>query len=185
MQARPIIDATAEFHGLHPAPALLSGKDPFGLDAPKAERVAPRVLTEQLEKELLRELDAAGTFARVTGFDPEPDVVLTGRINALHEYYRPQAWTYIPLSNIHLITRMLDLKSHVSSGEANLTLFVLTPTGEKIGEYHGRSTFRETFNPTEEVPPGARLNYALSEAVSDIQEQLVHDARLRKIASRS
>jgi len=38
-QTGPIIDAIAEFHNLYPADALLSGKETFGLDAPKAERI--------------------------------------------------------------------------------------------------------------------------------------------------
>lgn len=32
-QARPIIDARAEFHGLYPAQALVSGARAYGLDA--------------------------------------------------------------------------------------------------------------------------------------------------------
>jgi hypothetical protein len=79
-------------------------------------------------------IDDAGEFSRVTFFDPEPDVILTGRINALHEDYRPQPWTYIPLSNIRIVTRLLNLKSHVSTGEVNRTIFTLTPTGQMIGD---------------------------------------------------
>ncbi|HEY6084226.1 MAG TPA: hypothetical protein VIU63_02455, partial [Nitrospira sp.] len=156
-QARPVIDATAEFHGLYPAPGLLSGKDKFGLDAPKAERISPSKLSEQVGNELFREFDASGVFLHIKRFDPDPDVILTGRINSMFEFYRPQFWTFIPWWGIETATRMLNLKSHVSSGEVDLTLFVLKPTGEIIGTYSGKSTFKETFHPTDEVPPGARL----------------------------
>jgi hypothetical protein len=183
-QTGPIIDAIAELHNLYPAYALLSGKEPFGLDAPKAERVEPSELTRQIESELLTELDAAGVFSRVTRFDPHPDVVLSGRITALHEHYRPQLWAQIPdvIPYVGIIAQVLRMKTHVSSGEAHLTIYVLKPTGEVLGTYTGQSTFNETFNPTNDVPPGARLNRALSEAVHQIQDEISHDMQLRKRA---
>ena len=185
-QTGPIIDAIAEFHNLYPAYALLSGKETFGLDAPKAERVEPSELTRQVESELLKELEAAGVFSRVTRFDPHPDVMLSGRITALHEHYRPQLWAQIPdgIPFVGNIAQRLGMKTHVSSGEAHLTLFVLKPTGEVLGIYTGKSTFKETFNPTNDVPAGARLNRALSEAVHQIQDEMSRDGQLRTLASR-
>jgi hypothetical protein len=181
-EARPIIDATAEFHDLYPAPALVSGKQTFGLDSPKAKHVEPGVLTDRVEAELLDAFDQAGVFTRITRFDPQPDVILTGRINHLYEHYRPQIWTKLP--NVGWIAQILSVKTHVSSGEADLTVFILKPNGELVGTYTGSSSFKETFNPTGAVPPGARLNRALSEAVKEIQEKLVRDGHLRKVASR-
>jgi hypothetical protein len=185
-QTGPIIDAIAEFHNLYPAYALLSGKETFGLDAPKAERIEPSELTRQVERELLKELDAAGVFSRVTRFDPDPDVILSGRITALHEHYRPQIWAKIPdvIPFFGIIAQQLRMKTHVSSGEVHLTLFVLKPTGEVLGTYTGKATFKETFNPTNDVPPGARLNRVLSEAVHQIQDEISRDVQLRKLASR-
>jgi hypothetical protein len=182
--AGPIIDANAEFHDLYPTFDLLSGKDSFGLDAPNAKRVEPSDLTDQIEMELLKELDSAGVFSRVRRFDPHPDVILSGRIIALHEHYRPMIWTKIPIPAVDTVAQMLQMKTHVSSGEAHLTVFVMKPTGEILGTYTGRSTFKERFNPTNDVPPGTRLNRALSEAVRQIQDKVSHDAQLRKIASR-
>lgn len=185
-QTGPIIDAIAEFHNLYLAYALLSGQESFGLDAPKAEKVEPTELTRQVESELLKGLNAAGIFSHVTRFDPNPDVMLSGRITALHEHYRPLVWAQIPdvLPYVGLIAQLLRMKTHVSSGEAHLTLFVLKPTGEILGTYTGQSIFNETFNPTNDVPPGARLNRALSEAVHQIQDKISRDVQLRKLASR-
>lgn len=177
-----IIDATAELHDLHAAPALLSGQDTFGLEGRRAKHSEPAELITQVETELLKALQSSGTFSRVTRFDPQPDVVLTGRINALYEHYRPQLWSYVP--GVETVTTLFRLKSHVSSGEADLTLFVLAPSGELLGTYSGQSAFREAFNPTKGVPPGARLNRALSEAVQQIRDQIVRDAQLRNVASR-
>jgi len=181
----PIIDAIAEFHNLYPAYALLSGKETFGLDAPEAERIEPSELARQLESELLTELDAAGVFSRVTRFDPHPDVILTGRITALHEHYRPQFWAQIPnvVPYVGIVSQLLRMKTHVSSGKVHLTIYVLKPTGEILGTYTGQSTFNEVFNPTKDVPPGARLNRALSEAVHQIQGDISRDVQLRKRAS--
>ncbi len=178
----PTIDATAELHDLNPAPALLSGSESFGLTAPDVKAVEASDLAAQVEKELQEALQSAGVFARVERFDPKPDVVLAGRINALHEHYRPQIWSYVPGADT--IARLLNMKSYLSSGEADLTLFVLKPTGEILGRYSGKSSFRDSFNPTKEVPPGARLNRALSEAVQEIQKQLIEDAELRKVAAK-
>ncbi len=181
-QTGPIIHAIAEFHSLYPADALLSGKEPFGLDAPKAERIEPGELTRQVESELLKELEAAGVFSRVTRFDPHPDVILSGRITALHEHYRPQVWAKISdfVPYMGSVAQLFRMKTHVSSGEAKLTVFVLKPTGEILGTYTGRSTFKETFMPTKDVPPGARLNQALSDAVHQIQDEIAHDKQFRK-----
>jgi hypothetical protein len=176
------IYAIAELHDLYAKPALLSGKETFGLEGKRAKQVEPTMLLDQVEAELLKELESSGTFSRVVRFHPQPDVILSGRINALYEHYRPQLWSYVP--GVDTVTTVFRLKSHVSSGEANLTLFVIKPTGEVLGTYEGKSTFRESFNPTKGVPPGARLNHALSEAVQQIHDQIVQDAQLRKVASR-
>jgi len=179
---RPIIDAIAEFHDFYPAPALISGKEGFGLTGPDAKQVAPQVLTDQVENEFLDAFDQAGVFSRISKFDRHPDFILTGRINALHEHYRPQIWTKVPY--IGRVADFLDIKTHISSGEADLTLFVLTRSGHLVGKYRGESSFKESFNPTGEVAPGDRLNLALTEAVQQIQDKILRDAHLRKIAAR-
>jgi hypothetical protein len=181
----PTIDAIAEFHNLYPAYDLLSGKETFGLDAPTAERVEPHEFTRQVENEFLTKLNEAGIFSRAR-FDPHPDVILSGRITALHEHYRPQSWAtlknLIPYGG--KIAQLLRLKTHVSSGEVHLTLFVLKATGEILGTYIGKSSFNVTFTPTKNHPPaGTFLNRALSEAVHQIQDELSHDVELGKMAS--
>jgi len=182
----PTIDAIAEFHNLSPVYALLSGKKTFGLDAPTVEQVEPGELARQVENEFLTKLDAAGVFSRVTRFDPHPDIILSGRIIALHEHYRPQSWAKIKDAVPYggTIAQLLRLKTHVSTGEVHLTLVILKATGEVLGTYTGQSSFKETFTPTKKAGPrpGTFLNRALSEAVHQIQDQLSHDAELRKVA---
>jgi hypothetical protein len=184
-EVRPIIDATAEFHDLYPAPSLISGKDSFGLTGPDAKTVPPRALALQVRDELLDAFEQAGVFSKITTFDRAPDFILTGRINALYEHYRPRLWTRVPLPYAGQVAAgILDWKTHATNGEADVTLFLLTKEGKLVGTYRGTSSFDENFNPTGEVAPGERLNRALTQAVQQIQEKMLHDARLRTVASR-
>jgi hypothetical protein len=73
----------------------------------------------------------------------------------------------------------------VSSGEADLTVLLLKPTGELVRTYTGRSRFRETVTPTEEAPPGERLNRALSDAVQQIRDKILEDSTLPKMNHRA
>ena len=169
---------------------LFSGREHFGLSTDKSQPVDVGKLTDQVEEEVFKELQKAGLFSHVIRFDPTPDFVITGRINALHERYRQRMWTtlleiWTKLPLAETVGNLFDMKTHVSSGEADLTLFLLKPNGEVVGEYRARSSFKERFNPTSESKPGSRLDRALSEAVQQIQEQIVHDANLRKLAARS
>ena len=184
-EIRPIIDATAEIHDIYPAPALISGKETFGLAGPDAKQVSPRELALQVRDELLDAFEQAGVFTRITTFDREPDLILTGRINSLFEHYRPRLWTRVPLPYAGKIAvDILDWKTHATNGEADVTLFLLTRDGKLVGTYRGSSSFDENFNPTGEVAPGARLNRALTEAVQQIQHKMLQDTRLRTVASR-
>lgn len=183
----PTIDAVAEFHDLYPTYALLSGKEPFGVDAASVERVEPTEFTRQIENEFVTKLEAAGLFLRVATFDPNPDIVLTGRITALHEHYRPQSWAtlkdMVPYGG--KLAQLLRLKTHVSTGEVHMTLFVLKATGEVVGTYTGKSSFHESFTPmkAQGPHPGLFLNRALSEAVHQIQDEISHDMEFRKLSS--
>ena len=183
-QARPIIDATAEFHEIYPAPALISGKERFGLTGPEVTHVPPTVLAKEVRDELMDAFDEAGVFSKITTFDREPDFILTGRINSLYEHYRPRIWTRLPVPYAGKIAAdLFDIKSYATNGEADITLFLLTRDGKVVGTYRGSSSFEEHFNPTGEMGPGDRLNRALTEAVQQIQEKMLHDAHLRTIAS--
>jgi hypothetical protein len=183
-EARPIIDATAEFHDIYPAPPLVSGKESFGLTGPDTKQIPPRILAGRVRDEMLAAFDQAGVFSKITTFDQEPDFVLTGRINSLYEHYRPRMWTRLPLPYAGQIAAdLLDLKTHATNGEADITLFLLTRGGKLIGTYRGSSSFDENFNPTGEVAPGERLNRALTDAVQQIQNKMLRDARLRTAAA--
>jgi hypothetical protein len=170
------IDATVEFHSLQTARDLLSGHESFGVVAPHVKTAPGRELTGQIEKAVLDEMSTTHVFRRLTPYDPQPDLVLSGRINTFYEHYRPQLWTYAPGAGT--VARLLRVNTYVTSGEADLTVLLLKPTGELVKKYTGRSSFRETFTPTEEAPPGERLNRALSSAVKQIRDKILEDATL-------
>jgi hypothetical protein len=184
-EARPIIDATAEVHDLYPAPPLISGKESFGLTGPDTKQVPPKELAHKLRDELIQAFQEADIFSKITSFDRQPDLIVAGRINALYEHYRPRLWTQVPLPYAGKVAAgILDWKTHATNGEADVTLFLLTRDGKLIGTYHGSSSFEENFNPTGELAPGDRLNRALNDALQQIQQKMLQDARLRTVASR-
>src|ERR1044072_4446204 len=119
-EVRPIIDATAEFHDIYPAPALASGKENFGLTGPDANHVPPRELALQVRNELLDAFSEAGVFSKITTFDREPERILTGRVNGQEEHYRPQLWRRMPLRYAGQVAAdLLDWKTHATNGEAD------------------------------------------------------------------
>jgi len=177
------IDATVEYHPLETARGLLSGHESFGVVAPSVTTASGRELTGQVEHALIEELSATHVFRRLTPYDPQPDLVLSGRINAFYEHFRPQLWNYAPGAGT--IARLLGVNTHVTNGEADLTVLLLKPNGELVKKYTGRSTFRETVTPTKEAPPGERLNRALSEAVQQIRDKIIQDSNLPKMNRRA
>ena len=177
------VDAIVEFHSLQTARDLLSGHKSFGVIGPKVKTASGRELTGQVENALLDELSATHVFRRVTSYDPQPNLILSGRINTFYEHYRPQLWTYAPGAGT--VARLLRVNTYVTSGEADLTMVLLKPTGELVKAYSGRSSFRETFTPTGELPPGERLNRALTEAVQQIRDQIIADSNLPKVKHRA
>ncbi|MGQ0810956.1 MAG: hypothetical protein ACT4OO_07005 [Nitrospiraceae bacterium] len=170
------IDAVVEFHPLRMAPGIRSGHDTYGVEGPKVETASPTDLTDQISTAMLSGLADSGLFSHITAFDPQPDLILSGRIDKFYEHYRQKLWTYAPYAET--VAGLLRINTYVSTGEVNLTMTVLKATGEVIGRYPSRVTFQEDFKPNSEMPPGERLNHALAEAVQEIRDKLVADPRL-------
>jgi hypothetical protein len=72
------------------------------------------------------------------------------------------------------------LNTYLSSGEVQLTLMLLKPTGQLVGTYVGRAKFNEDFTPNDETKPGGRLNRAFSDALAQIRDEMLADANLPK-----
>ncbi len=103
--------------------------------------------------------------------------MLAGRVDSFHERYREHLWTYLPY--VDTVVQYLHLKSHESRGEVAMTAYLLRPSGNTVGAYPARSTFNESFTPTDDMPPGARLNHAFADALRQILDQWMSDPNLR------
>lgn len=174
------IDAVVELHPLQPSESLRSGRSAYGVVAEDYVNRPPTKMSHAITNEILSELSSSGLFRRITFYDPNPDFVLTGRIEQFYEHDRRKLWTYVPYYSDKL-AGLFRLNTYVSTGEVKLTMMLLKPTGELVATYVGRSKFDEDFTPNAEVKPGGRLNRAFSDALAQIRDEMLADAHLPKI----
>jgi hypothetical protein len=173
------IDAVVELHPLQPAAGLRSGHSTYGVLAEDYVNRPPTKMSQAITAEILNELSSSGLFRRIALYDPRPDFVLTGRIEQFYEHDRRKLWTYVPYYSDKL-AGLFRLNTYLSSGEVQLTLMLLKPTGQLVGTYVGRAKFNEDFTPNDETKPGGRLNRAFSDALAQIRDEMLADANLPK-----
>ena len=173
------IDAVVEMHSLQAAPKLRSGHDTYGVLAPKVETPSPKELTDQLTTALLEDFDSDQVFSRLSIFEPNPDLILTGRVDKFYQHDRPRLWSYAPYAET--FAWLFRVNTYVSSGEVDLTVMLLKAGGEVVGRYRGREKFDETYRPNDDLLPGERLNHAFFAAVQQIREKLLADPALHEI----
>ena len=173
------IDAVVELHPLQPTEGLRSGHSTYGVLAEDYVNRPPTKMSQAITAEILNELSSSGLFRRITLYDPQPDFVLTGRIEQFYEHDRRKLWTYVPYYSDKL-AGLFRLNTYMSSGEVQLTMMLLKPTGELVGTYVGRAKFDEDFTPNDETKPGGRLNRAFSDALAQICDEMLADANLPK-----
>ncbi|HEX2056220.1 MAG TPA: hypothetical protein VHF07_06990 [Nitrospiraceae bacterium] len=137
-------------------------------------------MSQAITAEVLNEFSSSGLFRRLTLYDPQPDFVLTGRIEQFYEHNRRKLWTFVPYYS-DKIAGLFRLNSYLRSGEVKLTMMLLKPTGELVGTYVGVAKFNEDFTPNDEMKPGERLNRAFSEALTQIRDEILADPNLPKI----
>ena len=173
------IDAGVEVHPLLATDQLRSGHLPYGVVAEGYVNRPLSKLTKVITSEILNELSSNGVFRRISSFDPDPDLVLTGRIEQFYEHDRRKIWTYVPLYADKL-AGLFRLNTHLRTGEVQVTMILLKPSGERVGTYTGHVKFDEDFTPNDEIRPGDRLNRAFGEALTQIHEQMLADVTLPK-----
>jgi hypothetical protein len=174
------IDAVVELHPLQAVEGLRSGHMAYGVVADDYVNRPPTKMSQAITAEVLNELSSSGLFRRLTLYDPQPDFVLTGRIEQFYEHNRRKLWTFVPYYSDKL-AGLFRLNTYVRSGEVKLTMMLLKPTGELVGTYVGLAKFNEDFTPNDEMKPGGRLNRAFSEALAQIRDEMLADATLPKI----
>ena len=174
------IEAIVELHPLQAAEGLRSGHSTYGVLAEDYVNRPPSKMSQVITAEILSELSSSGLFRRISLYDPHPDLVLTGRIERFYEHDRRKLWTYVPYYSDRL-AGLFRLNTYISSGEVQLTMMLLKPTGQLVGTYVGRAQFNEDFTPNDEVRPGGRLNRAFSDALAQIRDEMLSDLQLLKI----
>lgn len=172
------IDATVELHSLVISEDLRSGHSTYGVLAKDYENPPPSEMSNAITAEILHEFTANRVFRRISMYDPNPDLILTGRIDRFFEHDRRKLWAYVPLSD--KVAKLFRLNTYMGSGEVQMTMTLLNPSGEPLTTYVGHAKFGEDFTPNDETEPGRRLNRAFSEAVNQIREEILGDPRLAK-----
>ncbi len=174
-----VIDASVELHPLLAIDELRSGHATYGVLADAYVNKPPSKLTKVITSEILNELSASRVFRQITAYDPHPDLILTGRIERFYEHDRRKIWTYVPYYSDKL-AGLFRLNTYMSTGEVNMTMMLLKPTGERVGTYTGLVRFDEDFTPNDEMRPGDRLNRAFSQALEQIRDDMIADTKLPK-----
>ena len=173
------IDAIVEVHPFVASDDLLSGHTSYGVLADDYVNPTPSKLTQALTEQVIAELSAHRVFRKVTTYDQNPDLILTGRVERFFEHDRRKLWTLVPYYSDKL-ANLLRVNTYTTNGEIRLTLTLLKPNGEVVGSYIGHSKFNEDYTPNSEVRPGERLNRALGQALAQIRDEMFSDVALPK-----
>jgi hypothetical protein len=174
------VDATVELHPLVASDEILLGQHTYGVLAEDYSDPPPSKLTQALTAEILAELSAHNVFRAVSPYEPEPDLLLTGRIDRFFEHDRRKPWTYVPYYSDR-VAGLFRLNTYKRTGEVRLTLILLKPTGARVGTYTGRVKFEEDYTPHSELRLGDRLNRAFGQALAQIRDDMLSDADLPKM----
>ncbi len=173
------IDASVEVHPFQASEDLVSGHSPYGVVAEDYENKTPSQLNHALTEQVVTELSANHVFRKVSTYEPDPDLILTGRIEQFFEHDRRKLWTFFPYYS-DKIAGLFRVNTYKTNGEIRLTMILLKPSGEVVGSYTGRVQFDEDYTPNGEVRPGDRLNRALGQALAQIRDDMFADAALPK-----
>ena len=173
------IDASVEVHPFIASDELLSGHSSYGVLADDYVNTTPSKLTQAITEQVVAELSAHHVFRKVSTYDVEPDLILTGRVERFFEHDRRKLWTLVPYYSDKLAS-LFRVNTYTTNGEIRLTMTLLKPTGAVIGTYIGHSKFNEDYTPNSEVRPGDRLNRALGQALAQIRDEMFSDATLPK-----
>ena len=173
------IDATVELHPLVAADDLKSGHATYGVLAEDYKNRPPSALTKRITDEVLHELSTQRVFRHIGTYVPNPDYVLTGRVEQFYEHDRRKLWAYLPYYSDKL-AGLFRVNSYLSSGAVKLTMMMITPSGKVVGTYSGVAKIDEDYTPNDEMKPGDRLNRAFARAVTQIRDKMLDDPDLPK-----
>ncbi len=169
----PII---VELHRFKEAPEAKMPGQPYGLVAPGAKTAEPGELIGPITDAVLEDLRKNHVFEHIDTFAQHPDVILTGRVRKFYETYKPKVWTRLPGANI--LAKLIEADTYTATAEVDLDIILLGANGARIRTYRGHAAKTDDFVPSKQNEPGARLNWALSEALQQVRQSLLHDQGL-------
>ncbi len=170
------IPIVVELHRFKEAPEARVPGQPYGLVAPGVKMAEPGELAGPITHAVLEDLQNSHVFEHIDTFTEHPDIILTGTIRKFYEAYRPKAWTRLPYAKV--VAKLVEAHTHTATAEVDLDVVVLGVNGVRIGTYRGHATKTDDFVPNKQNEPGARLNWALSEAVHQVRQAFIRDERL-------
>jgi hypothetical protein len=172
------IDATVELHPLVISEDIRTGHSKYGVLAEDYKNPPPSEMSEAVTAEILNEFTVNRVFRRISTYDPNPDLILAGRIDRFFEHDRRKLWAYVPFSR--KVANLFGVNTYMVSGEVHIIMKLLNPSGEQLNTYVGHAKFEEDFTPHDETEPGWQLNRAFSEVVNQIREEMLADPKLAK-----
>jgi hypothetical protein len=170
------IPITVELHRFKEASEAKMPGQPYGLVAPGTKMAEPGELIGPITDAVLEDLRKNHVFKHIDTFAQHPDVILTGRVRKFYETYKPKVWTRLPGANV--LAKLIEIDTYTATAEVDLDIILLGPNGARIRTYQGHAAKTDDFVPSKQNEPGARLNWALSEALQQVRQSLLHDQRL-------
>lgn len=172
-QTIPLI---VELHPFKELPEARMPGQPYGLIAPHAKAAEPGSLAGPITDAILEDLRTNHVFEHIDTFAEHPDIILTGAIKKFYETYQPKVWIKLPGAKI--LAKLIEADTYTATAEVDLEIVLLGANGVRIGRYRGHAAKTDDFVPSKQNEPGARLNWALSEAVQQVRQSLIRDERL-------
>lgn len=177
-QSPKTIPIAAEIHRVTESAEMKVPGRPYGVVASGIEPAKLGQFTGPITEALMEDFRTNHVVEEIDTYLDHPDVIMTGTVMKFYEIYKPKVWTALPGAKV--VAKFIQADTYTSKAEAELRLVILTAAGELIGIYRGHGTTTDDFIPNEQHPPGARLNWALTEAVRQVREAMLQDANLEK-----
>jgi hypothetical protein len=176
-----MVPLRVELHPLKNAPKAPG--QPYGVVAEHVKTVEPGELSVPITDAILEDFRQNYVFQQVDTHIEHPDAILTGTIHTFYETYRPKGWTQVPYAKS--AAKLMDVDTYTATTEVDLDVVLRAPNGTRIGTYHGHAAKTDEFAPNKQNPPGARSNWAFSEAIHQIRQALLDDANVMKYSGQA
>ncbi|MDQ6733693.1 MAG: YajG family lipoprotein [Nitrospirota bacterium] len=176
-----VIPLRVELHPLKDSPKAPG--QPYGVVAEHVKTAEPGELSVPITDAILEDFRQNYVFQQVDAHVEHPDAILTGTISTFYETYRPKGWTQVPYAKS--AAKLMDVDTYTATTKVDIDVVLRTPDGARIGTYHGHAAKTDEFTPNKQNQPGARSDWALSEAIHQIRQALLDDPNVMKYSAQA